>query len=132
MLAPCIVDLPATLVAELAILPIHNANAALLRALPEKQRPHAPDFAGICLTDPFVRLDFLFERLLRVGIRGVANFPTVSVLMTVNEDAQLTRLRRRELLGLDRAREAGLEVLRIGPEGEPGSIDARALAVASN
>jgi hypothetical protein len=128
VLCPCVAGLPEALVAELAILPIHDANAALLRILPDAPPACGPDFAGLCLTDPFIRLDDVFERLHRAGIRGVANFPTVCVLIGAEEDSQITRLHRRELLGLDRARDAGFGILRIGPEDEPGSLGYRALS----
>jgi hypothetical protein len=116
--SPCIAGLPPDLAVDLAILPIHDANRRLVEALPAAPRPCAPDYAGLCLSDPFMRIDDLLARLRAAGIGGVANFPTVAPMLAGEDADQFTLLYRRELQGLDRAAAAGFATLRIGPDGD--------------
>ncbi|QDY71045.1 phosphoenolpyruvate hydrolase family protein [Qingshengfaniella alkalisoli] len=111
---PCLKGLPAELAAHLAILPIHDANGVLLRELPRETEHLAPEFAAVCLSDPFRRAEMLFAAIRAAGIRGIVNFPSVTTLFGSDRDDNLRKLYRRELDHLDLAKTMGFEVLRIG------------------
>ena len=64
----------------LATLPISDVNGTLMAALndPLLWAKHAgPPAVGLFLADPFLRLPDIAARLRRVGVRRVANYPTL-------------------------------------------------------
>ena len=90
----------------------HDANGALLAALATPVPPGAQVYAGVFGVDPFRRDDDLFAALRRVGVPGVINLPTVSVM-----DGELGGILgsfqlgvEREIAFLLRARAAGFRI----------------------
>ncbi len=59
------------------LLPVTEGNRALLKAV--EQKPVTACCAlGLCLVDPFLNLATLSDRLTKLGVRWVANFPSVA------------------------------------------------------
>ena len=100
----------------LAVLGWHDVNGRLLAALehlPTSAVAHPNVFAGLFCADPFCDMRTLFAALLRVGIRGVINLPSVTFLdgEVAETLASLNLGAERELACLRQARKAGLRVV---------------------
>ena len=99
----------------LASLPIHDANAVLLDAIASQSfRSSAlkPDFAGVCLVDPFRQLGQLFVALKNAGISGIANLPTTGTFRGSMARAldDLGTGVNREIAMMEQARDHGLRI----------------------
>lgn len=91
-------------------------RVAIGRSLVRSPDPRAvrpPDFAGVCLSDPFRRMEDVFDRLRAEGIGGIVNLPTIAVMMTSSGDRIFESLCEREAAALEKARAAGFRTLRI-------------------
>ncbi|MCF6233859.1 MAG: phosphoenolpyruvate hydrolase family protein [Rhodobacteraceae bacterium] len=64
------------------LMPYGDANAIMLDMARETLRAvrHTPVLAGICGTDPFRDMDLLLDDIIRLGLSGVQNFPTVGLI----------------------------------------------------
>lgn len=113
ILCPALRGLPQEAALDLAILPIHDANGLLLDAIAQPGAGAAPDYAGVCLSDPFRRIDDIFEALRAAGVGGVVNLPTVWSLVAQSDDRLFDDLCEREETLLAQARATGLRTLRI-------------------
>lgn len=108
---PCLKDLPEELALTLGILPVHDANGRLLAELEHVDPDHAPDFAGLCLVDPFRRLDDILDRVAAAGINGVINLPTVVPFLEGQQSEAILALHQDERAALQKAEKRGFEVL---------------------
>ncbi|MCF3934868.1 phosphoenolpyruvate hydrolase family protein [Acuticoccus sp. M5D2P5] len=110
---PALAGLPDAIAPWLAILPVHDANAVLLEALEGaafSAAPTRPDFAGVCLVDPFRQRRKVLQAVIDAGIGGIANLPTVATFAgPVLGDLEALRVGLdRELDGLTEAAAMGL------------------------
>lgn len=99
------------------MLPIHDANGLLLDELARIPTTAAevppPDFAAVCLSDPFRRIDDVFDTIRAAGIGGIINLPSIVALMTSFGDRTFGALYDRECRMLDHASAAGFHVVRV-------------------
>ena len=139
ILCPALRDLPPADALALAMLPIHDANGlsleVLARAAQSNHSTIKPDYVGLCLTDPFRRMEDLFSAVRSAGITGIVNLPSIAALMKDADDRVFGTLYARELFLMDQARDAGFSVLRITCDDfpvrtGPGSISLAALRAA--
>jgi len=100
----------------LGILPIHDANGRLVEGLSKPRFRRVPDFAGVCLADPFRRLDDILDCVREAGIKGVVNLPTVAPLLGQPANPMIAALHDAEQQGLFHARKRGFEYLFITTE----------------
>ncbi len=114
---PCLAGLPAEVALSVGILPVHDANQVLLDGLEGLNIDLLPDFAGICIADPFRRLSDILDRIEATGITGVTNMPTVVPFLHSETDSSYSEIHRAELRGLDLAAERGFDVLFITTPG---------------
>lgn len=64
-------------------LPFKSANEMVIDLCATQIVPRTkkiPIIAGICGTDPLLNYDYLFNRLSKIGVMGVVNYPTVSLI----------------------------------------------------
>lgn len=113
ILCPALDGLPQSDALALAILPIHDANGLLLDVISHPGQGPAPDYAGVCLSDPFRRMEDILAALRAKGIGGVINMPSVSAMTTPDEEGPFDHLYERETELLARSRAAGFTTLRI-------------------
>jgi hypothetical protein len=116
ILCPALRGLPPEDALALAILPIHDANALLLDALSVRGAGPPPDYAGICLSDPFRRIEDVLSAVRGAGIAGVVNMPSVTAMTHPADDSPFADLRDRETAMLAEARNAGFRTLRVDGE----------------
>jgi predicted TIM-barrel enzyme len=114
---PCLAGLPADVALIVGILPVHDANQVLLDGLEGLNIDLLPDFAGICIADPFRRLSDVLDRIEATGITGVTNMPTVVPFLHSETESSYSEIHRAELRGLDLAAERGFDVLFITTPG---------------
>ena len=110
---PCLENLPPEIACMLGILPIHDANGRLVEELSKPRFRRVPDFAGICLADPFRRLDDILDCVRGAGIKGIVNLPTVAPLLGQPTNPMIAALHDAEQEALIRARKMGFEYLFI-------------------
>jgi predicted TIM-barrel enzyme len=80
LFCPCLDGLPRSRVAETGLLPIHDANGELLRALNDADGLPPGYYAGVLAIDPFRRMSDILDHLQAAGASSVANFPTTGVV----------------------------------------------------
>ena len=100
----------------LAVLGWHDVNGRLLAALkqlPDGVAAHPQIFAGMFCADPFCDMRTLFAALLRAGVSGIVNLPSVTFLDgEVAETLESLNLgAERELACLRQARDACLRIV---------------------
>lgn len=113
ILCPALRGLPPEDALTLAILPIHDANGLLLDAIARSGAGPVPDYAGVCLSDPFRRMEDVLAAVLGAGIAGIVNMPTAAVIAGPADDGPFSQLCDREMAMLARAGDAGLRALRL-------------------
>lgn len=117
ILCPALHGLPRADSLALAMLPIHDANGLLLDVLEniplDAETRSVPDFAAVCLSDPFRRMEDVFAAIRDAGIAGIINLPSISALMTSSDDRTFGALFVRETNMLARASAAGFRVIRV-------------------
>jgi predicted TIM-barrel enzyme len=92
---------------------VHDANGRLFDELSRAEFSRVPDFAGICLADPFRRLEEMLDGVKRAGIKGVVNLPTVAPLLEREANETIAALHDTEQEALHHARKRGFECLLI-------------------
>lgn len=118
---PCLEGLPEAHAALLSILPLHDANAMLTDALScptFRGTARRPDYAALCLVDPFRRLDDLFDAVAAAGITGIVNLPSISSFFdpTIADTDVFDAGFAREIAGLVQAKERGFEIAGTAPD----------------
>jgi predicted TIM-barrel enzyme len=93
----------------IGILPIHDANGRLLDELSAAEFSRVPDFAGVCLSDPFRRLDMILDGVRRAGNKGVVNLPTVAPFLERQTNEAIAALHDTEQQALCYARKRGFD-----------------------
>jgi predicted TIM-barrel enzyme len=80
LFCPCLAGLPVESATTTALLPIHDANGQLLEATGAAKAIPSHIFACVLATDPFRRLPETLRFLADAGVKGIANFPSVTAI----------------------------------------------------
>jgi hypothetical protein len=123
VLCPCLEGLAPEFAFTVGILPVHDANGLLLDELSKADGIHQPDFAALCLADPFRRLDDILDRVEATGIKGIVNLPSVVPFLRHGGNRIFEALHGTERRSIDHATSRGFDCLLVTAATTPGRPD---------